>query len=128
MNTMEANIKISRRPDGKLASVAVLIPVWNKISDHGNLFVSIPLLGIETVAKDEKDAEVAIRDSIHAFCLVAEKCGQGLEQELMSLGWVHIDGETGEPVLGYDAGNPDDVLDRIFKTADNYANDHLEIA
>ncbi len=130
MNTTEANIKITRIGT-KIVSLSVFMPIWNKHSDHGNLLVQIPLLGIDTIAKDENDAEKAIEEAITSFCIVAEKFGQGVEKELLSLGWTAIDGETGEPMLGYtvsDNSDTDIMLERLMQTGDNYVNQHLEIA
>jgi hypothetical protein len=130
MNRTEANIKITRNR-GKIDSISVLMPIWNKQSDHGNLLVKLPLLGIETIAKDEKDAEKAIKEAIISFCIVSEKFGQGIEKELFSLGWSAVDGETGEPVLGYTISGESDadtMLERLMQTGDNYVNNRLEIA
>jgi hypothetical protein len=130
MNTTEANIKITRNGD-KTSSVSVFMPIWNKQSDQGHLLVKLPLLGIETIAKDEKDAEKAIEEAITSFCTIAEKFGQGLEKELMSLGWTAVDGKTGEPVLGYaisDESDADALLERLMQTGENYVNPNLEIA
>ena len=127
MNTTEANIKITRNGD-KISSISVFMPIWNKQSDHGNLLVQLPLLGIETIAKDEIDAEKAIEEAIASFCIVSEKFGQGIEKELQSLGWIQIDGETGEPVLGYNVSDTDVMLERLMLTGENYINQHLEIA
>jgi hypothetical protein len=130
MNTTEANIRITRKGD-KITSVSVFMPIWNKQSDHGNLLVQLPLLGIDTIAKDEKDAEKAIEEAITSFCIVAEKFGQGVEKELLSLGWTAIDSETGDPLLGYtvsDNSDTDIMLERLMQTGDNYVNQNLEIA
>lgn len=130
MNTTEANIKITRNK-GMIDSISVFMPIWNKQSDHGNLLVKLPLLGIETIAKDEIDAEKAIEEAITSFCVVAEKFGQGVEKELLSLGWTAIHGETGEPVLGYTISHEstaDAMLERLMQTGDSYVNQHLEIA
>lgn len=126
MNTTEANIKITRSGD-KITSVSVFMPIWNKMSDHGNLLVQLPLLGIDTIAKNEIDAEKAIEEAIASFCFVAEKFGQGLEKELQALGWVAIDGETGEPLLGYNVSDTDAMLERLMQTGENYVNPHLEV-
>ena len=125
MNHPEANIKIFRS-EGK-TFISVFMPVWNKQSDHGNLLVHLPLLGIDTIAKDEKDAEIAINEAIKSFCIVAHKFGQGIEKELQSLGWVRVHSETGEPLLGYNVAQTDEVLDRIFQTGDSFVNPHLEV-
>lgn len=126
MTTQEANIKITRN-ENKITSISVLMPIWNKESDHGNLLINIPLLGIETIARHENDADKAIEEAIVSFCIVAEKFGQGIEKELQTLGWQKIDSSTGEPEIGYNVSNPDDVLDRLIRTGDNYVNPHLEI-
>ena len=127
MNTVEANIKITRNLD-KLTSISVFMPIWNKQSDQGNLLVQLPLLGIDTIARNEADADKAIEEAIASFCIVAEKFGQGIEKELQALGWVAIDGETGEPLLGYNVSNTDAMLERLMQTGENYVNQHLEIA
>lgn len=126
MNTTEANIKITRSGD-KLTSISVFMPIWNKMSAHGNLLVQLPLLGIDTIAKDEIDAEKAIEEAIASFCFVAEHFGQGLEKELQALGWIAIDGETGEPLLGYSVSETDVMLERLMQTGENYVNPHLEV-
>jgi len=130
MNTTEANIKVTRN-GGKIDSISVLMPIWNKQSDHGNLLVKLPLLGIDTIAKDEKDAEKAIEEAIISFCIASEKFGQGVEKELLSLGWTAIDGDTGEPILGFTISDESDanmMLERLMQTGENYVNQHLEIA
>ena len=68
MNTTEANIKVTRN-GGKIDSISVLMPIWNKQSDHGNLLVKLPLLGIDTIAKDEKDAKMKLRNSQYFFMI-----------------------------------------------------------
>lgn len=127
MSTNEANITITRNK-GKLASVSVLMPIWSKPSDQGKIIVKLPLLGIETFAKDEADTEKAIEEAIESFCLVAEKLGQGLEKELQALDWKLVDIESGDQVLGYDAGDPDSLIERLIQTGENYVNKKLEIA
>lgn len=126
----EANIKLSML-NGKVIAISVNMPIWNKVSDHGNLLVSLPFLGIDTIAKDEADSEKAIQEAIVSFCVVSEKFGQGAEKELEALGWIRVDGETGEPLLGYNISTDEDVegvLERIVNTGENYVNPHLEIA
>lgn len=127
MNIEEANIKITRTGN-KLSSISVLMPIWNKLSDHGNLIVSLPVLGIDTIAKDENDSEKAIEEAIISFCIVAERFGQGIEKELQSMGWVMVANDNNEPVLGYNISDPDAILERILLTGESYVNTHLEIA
>ncbi len=127
MITTEANIKITRNR-GKLISISVFMPIWNKQSEHGNILVQIPLLGIDTIANDEKDAEKAIDEAIASFCIVAEKFGLGIEKELQALGWISVEGEIGVPTLGFNVSDTDVMLERLMQTGENYVNPHLEIA
>ncbi|QEC68570.1 hypothetical protein FRZ67_15105 [Panacibacter ginsenosidivorans] len=126
MSTTEANIKIARH-NGIVTSISVFMPIWSKTSDHGKLLIQLPLLGIDTIAKDEADSEIAIKEAIQSFCIVAEKFGQGIEIELQALGWIAVDGESGEPLLGYNVEETDELLERLFHTGENYVNPHLEI-
>ncbi|PUZ22483.1 hypothetical protein GA0116948_10980 [Chitinophaga costaii] len=121
--TTEANIKITKDRD-KIFFVSVHMPIWTKWNEFGNLSVNIPLLGIDTIAKDEHDAEKAIEEAIISFCLIAEKFGQGIQKELQALGWSLIDSSN----FKFDVNDDNAVLDRIFKTGDNYVNENLEIA
>ena len=90
MNTIEANIEITRAND-KLVSISVSMPVWSKESEFdGNIHVHLPLLDIDTIASDEKDAEFAIKEAIQSFCIASEKFGEGLEKELQALGWKQV--------------------------------------
>lgn len=130
ISATEANIRITRR--GKMTeAIAVVMPIWNRRSEKGNVLVNLPLLGIETVAKDETDAERAIEEAIISFCLVADKFGQGIEKELQALGWIPVDTENGEPLLGFSLSDSTEIellLEQICHTTENYVNPHLEIA
>lgn len=119
--TTEANIKITRN-GSKVTSISVSMPIWTKLNDSGNLSIQIPFLGIETIAKNENDAEKAIEEAIISFCIISEKFGQGIERELQVLGWKAIAADS----LEYDV-NTDSVLEGIFKTGENYVNPHLEL-
>lgn len=126
MFTTEANIVLTRSAE-KLTSVSVSMPVWTNKSDFDdNLIVRLPLLSIETIAKDDLDAETAIREAIISFCLAAEKFGQGVEKELQSLGWNETD-DNGNPVLGFCVSETDELLERLLKTGDNYVNTEIAI-
>lgn len=129
ISATEANIRITRR--GKMTeAIAVVMPIWNRRSEKGNLLVNLPLLGIETVAKDETDAERAIEEAIISFCLVADKFGQGIEKELQALGWIPVDTENGEPLLGFSLSDSTEIellLEQICHTTEKYVNPHLEI-
>ena len=124
MSTTEASIKITRK-GGKLAFISVSMPVWNKISDHDNLLIKLPLLGIDTIARDEMDAEKAIEEAIISFCVIADKFGQGIEVELQALGWKSFSCDNNEPGLEYDVPESDDMLERLMGTGENYVNPHL---
>ncbi len=127
MNIIEANIEITRAGE-KLVSISVSMPVWSKESEFdGNILVQLPLLDIDTIAKDEQDAEIAIKEAIQSFCVAAEKFGEGIEKELQALGWKRVD-QNGNPVLGFCVSETDDLLERLLQTGDNYINPKLEIA
>ncbi|NIG57252.1 hypothetical protein [Chitinophaga sp. Cy-1792] len=120
--TTEANITITKR-EGKITFISVSMPIWTKWNDFGNLSVNIPLLGIETIAKDGNDAEKAIEEAIISFCVIAEKFGQGIEKELQVLGWQL----AGDDNLEYGINDADAVLESIFRTGENYVNPHLKL-
>ncbi len=131
MKKNEANIKIEREGE-KLKSVSISMPVWSKSSDTNNhLLVELPLLGLKTVAKDDIDVDKAIEEAIMSFCICSEKFGQRLENELLTLGWEVINEKSGDPIMGFsineDMESADAVIDRIFRTADNYAKNNLNI-
>ncbi|MBS1743952.1 MAG: hypothetical protein JST81_13040 [Bacteroidetes bacterium] len=127
MNTIEANIEITRTGD-KLVSISVSMPVWSKESEFdGNIHVQLPLLNIDTIASDEKDAEFAIKEAIQSFCIASEKFGEGVEKELQALGWKQVD-QDGNHILGFCVSETDELLDRLLQTGDNYINPKLEIA
>lgn len=126
MNIIEANIEIIRTGK-KLVSVSVSMPVWSKESEFdGNILVQLPLLDIDTIAKDEQDAEIAIKEAIQSFCVAAEKFGEGIEKELQALGWKRVD-QNGNPILGFCVSETDDLLERLLQTGDSYINPKLEI-
>jgi hypothetical protein len=127
MNTVEANIEITRT-DGKLVSISVSMPIWSKESEFdNNILVHLPLLDIDTIASDEKDAEFAIKEAIQSFCIASEKFGEGIEKELQALGWKQVD-QNGNQILGFCVSETDELLDRLLQTGDSYVNPKLEIA
>ena len=118
MNTIEANIEITRTGD-KLVSISVSMPVWSKESEFdGNIHVQLPLLNIDTIVSDEKDAEFAIKEAIQSFCIASEKFGEGVEKELQALGWKQVD-QDGNHILGFCVSETDELLDRLLQTGDN---------
>ena len=124
MKHPEANITIKLEADGK-TSVAVLMPVWVKTTEYGTLKISLPLLGLDTYAKNEEDADNAIDEAIIAFCVMAKKYGQGVQKELQSLGWQLMDDSGQQPALGYCVSDTDSLLERLFQTGDSYAKSNL---
>lgn len=118
MTTLEANIDITRAPNGILKSVSLALPVWTKESEDGFLSVNIPILGIKTFAKDESDVDSAINEAITLFCQNAEDFGNGLENELKLAGWNSSDRKFLQSSL-YWATN-DDIIDLILETGDFY--------
>jgi hypothetical protein len=126
MNIPEANIEITRKRN-KLVSISVSMPIWTKESTCGNINIQIPCLLIETMAKDDKDAEKAIQEAIQSFCKASEEFGQGVEKELQSIGWKHVD-QHGKPVLGYSVSDTNAVINRILETGESYVNPHVDIA
>jgi hypothetical protein len=127
MNTVGANIEITRTGN-KLVSISVSMPVWSKQSEFdGNIHVKLPLLDIDTIAKNEQDAEFAIKEAIQSFCIASEKFGEGIEKELQALGWKQVD-QNGNHVLGFCVSETDELLERLLQTGDNYVNPKLEIA
>jgi hypothetical protein len=104
------------------------MPVWSRESEFdANIHVQLPLLDIETIARDENDAEFAIKEAIQSFCIASEKFGEGIEKELQALGWKKAD-NNGNPVLSFCVSETDDLLDRLLQTGDYYVNPKLEIA
>lgn len=127
MNITEANIEIKRTAN-KHVSISVSMPVWSKESEFdGNILVKLPLLDIDTIASNEQDAEIAIKEAIQSFCIAAEKFGEGIEKELQALGWKRVD-HNGNPILGFCVSETDELLERLFRTGDHYINPDLEIA
>ena len=127
MGTNEANIKITRSGD-KISSISVSMPIWTKVSEQNNILIILPLLGIETIAENEADSEKAIEEAIISFCIVSERFGQGVEKELIVLGWVTVENEVGDDLLGYNIEDGDSLIERLIQTGDNYTNANLEIA
>jgi len=53
-----------------------------KCRKGSHIAVKVPMIGLETFAKDERDVPVAISEAVVAFCIAAEKFGRGIEVEL----------------------------------------------
>jgi len=120
----EANIEIVRK-DKKLSSVSVVMPIWDKQGQDDVLSINIPLLGMKTFAKDEIDAEKAIKEAIELFCINAERFGNGLESELRIFGWDLINSQDNITSMAFSTGSF--VYDNIIKTGEQVAHT-LELA
>src|SRR5436190_14713729 len=119
MEEISANIKITRRGK-KLFSIAILMPVWNKIEMDNTIAIDIPLFKLKTFARDEDDAEAAIKEAIESFCIAAERFGNGLESELSTMGWSFIEEEEENSILNY---NPHDaVLEQMMQTGETHSH------
>ena len=126
MKINEANIDIVRE-NGKLLSVSVEMPIWDRILEDNFISVNIPLFNIKTFAKDEEDISVAIEEAIKAFCINVEKFGNGLESELKLLGWSYAKTEKDNVTMSYCVPNHNSVFDQIMKTGEQFAQ-KLELA
>ena len=121
MRINEANIDIFRL-EGKLTSVNIAMPIWDKQGNDDLFDIDIPLFGIKTVAKDTFDAEVAIKESITLFCLSAEKFGRGLETELKVMGWAFIEHcKDGCVSMSFSVPEKNTVIDQIMNTGGQFA-------
>ncbi|MBV8252951.1 MAG: hypothetical protein JO154_10130 [Chitinophaga sp.] len=121
--TTEATIIITKN-EGKTTFISVRIPIWTRRNDCGNLSVNIPLLGFETIAIEENDAEKAVEEAIISFCVIAERFGKGIRRELQALGWR----VTGDDKLEYGIIDSNTVVRSIFRTGRLYVNPHLKLA
>ena len=120
MKNQEANIEI-RRVDGVLKSISVVMPVWEKEEEDGIFAVEIPLFSTKTFAKNENDAEVALREAIQSFCISADRFGKGLENSLKSIGWNLESQNDNKSVLVFKKKN--DILNQLMQTGDEFAGE-----
>ncbi|WP_423999760.1 hypothetical protein [Maribacter sp. IgM3_T14_3] len=125
-NTISGNIEIKRNR-GKLDTISVVMPVWDKTIEDGFLSVNIPLFAISTFAKDESDIDQAVREAITLFCINAEKFGNGLETELRVLGWNHGDTKKGITTLSFEVSQRNQVFGQVMQTGEQFA-EKLDIA
>jgi len=117
MRINEANIEINRK-DGKLFSISVDMPIWDKIVEDDFMSVNIPFLGIKTFARDEEDAQQAIKECINLFCISSEKFGNGLEAELKLIGWDFVSRDANSTVMAFTTSNF--IFDQILQTGDKF--------
>lgn len=123
MKTTEANFKITRL-DGKIHSVSVFMPTWNKVEDENPFTtVHIPLLGLKTIASTNStnDAFSAINETIKGFCILSEKFGQGIEKELEVLGWTVVETNETNTIMNFAIEPSDFILEQIMETGNEFA-------
>ena len=124
--TVSGNIEI-KRLKGKLDTVSVVMPVWDKTIEDGFLSINIPLFAISTFAKDESDIDQAVREAITLFCINAEKFGNGLETELRVLGWNHGETKKNMTSLSFEVSQRNQVFGQVMQTGEQFA-EKLDIA
>jgi len=121
VTTTETIIEVTRK-SGTLSSIKVIMPAWNEHSEDGKILTRMPMLGgLITYALDEADAEVAIREAIHCFCLAAEKHGMGVERELMTIGWCISAEESDTTIMRMPSSTP--MFDLMIETGETKALD-----
>lgn len=127
MQAEHINIIISRH--GRRIQASVSMPVWVKSTSDKQFFnVNIPLLGIETIARDEgDDLELAVNEAVTLFFLVASKIGGGIEDELIKLGWRSKNDANNNIHFSYVVGEDDFVLEKLIETGDNFISTELEL-
>lgn len=120
MKINEASIEIIRK-QGKLQSISVAMPIWDKPTEDGFLSVNIPLFGIKTFATDESDGEIAINEALRAFCINSEKFGKGLETDLKIIGWNFVEQSETLCLMSFSVSNSNSVIDQIMQTGEQFA-------
>jgi hypothetical protein len=116
------------RKDGKLSSVKVIMPTWNELGEDNKIYTKMPMLGgIVTYAINELDADIAVKEAIHCFCVAADKFGMGLEKELESIGWNIVSKNDEHIILSIHSEMP--AFELMLETGDTKAlNIELEAA
>lgn len=118
----EIKMEITRNGES-LSSVKVIMPTWNKVRDNGLTYISLPFFGLETCAKNDDDAAVALSEAVQCFCLIAERHGLGLESELEFVGWEKSE-EKGDTEFGHSFMNvtpKNEAFDNIINTGETQA-------
>jgi hypothetical protein len=124
MQSNEANIEIIR-VDGKLISISVVMPMWDKVGMDETFKINIPLFGIKTFAKNNiSDVDIAVEEAVKIFCNNAEKFGAGLENELRILGWSYNGSIDNKISMVYNVSENDIVMEQIMETGEQYAHTH----
>lgn len=123
MKPSEANIEITRHNDA-LASISVMMPIWTKVAIDGGVNIKIPLLGLTTKAANDQQVDAAFEEAVKCFCMSAEKFGQGLDKELLTLGWTLVGDDSSH--LDFNVGDSF-ALESIMETG-NVVCKELEMA
>lgn len=126
MKITEASIEINRKK-GKLFSISVEMPIWDKLSNDDFISINMPLFGIKTFAQNELDAEKAIDEALRVFCMNAEKFGKGLEIELKLIGWSFTEQSENFTLMSYNVKNNNTVIGQIMQTGEQVVQ-KLELA
>ena len=107
------------RESNKLHSVKVIMPIWKTADIDNIIYVNMPLLGLSTYGKSIEDTDLAIEETITAFCLASEKFGLGLESELDFIGWKRKHEYENSVIFAIDIENPfmEDVMDTGYEKA-----------
>ena len=116
------------RTNGRLSTIKVIMPTWNELGEDNKIYTKMPMLGgLITYAIDELDADIAVREAIHCFCIASEKFGIGLENELMRIGWNIVSEIENHTVLSIHSEMP--AFEFMLETGDTKALDiELEAA
>ncbi|MGF7219102.1 hypothetical protein GGR92_005282 [Spirosoma lacussanchae] len=116
-NTISAEIA---RQDGRLISASIIMPTWHHRAEDGKLYAQIPFLGLETYGRNEERLNEAIKEAFICFCLLSERSGRGVEEELIAMGW-QLDEPTSEGHAVLVAKPADELYDRVLQTGDERA-------
>jgi len=118
--TTSGSIEI-KRSKGKLDTITVVMPIWDKTIEDGFLSINIPLFAVSTFAKDVSDIDEAVREAITLFCVNSEKFGKGLENDLRVLGWNH--GKTIKELttLTFEVSQKNQVFGQVMQTGEQFA-------
>lgn len=121
MKNTKANIEISRK-ENVLSSISVQMIIWERQANDGTFSIDLPLLGLKTYAFNEDDIDAAVNECVQLFCINSELFGNGIENELKSIGW-EIDNQVpGFSSLSFKVSERNSVFDQIIETGEKYSN------
>ncbi|RZJ99472.1 MAG: hypothetical protein EOO43_26265 [Flavobacterium sp.] len=125
MTDHKGNIDISRH-NGHI-TIAAMMPSWDKRNLDNEIIVDLPLLNIQTNAYNEDDAIIAREEVLKCFFIAAERFGNGIEEELIPLGWNIVKSDGKNTQLEFNVPENDAVFVRMFETGEEYVTPNLEI-